>query len=163
MHIPIFTYPHFLELHHKPCYTSFRLGPANRTFFLHTSSHSGHLHHFLLVLVVKRSHYNRLIRLFVHRMYEFHVFIQECFMTTSMYLFRSVSLRGNETVTLQGTSNPPLYKRGSLFSFSEGEIRIGVGDTYESDSDGEVDEEYGYDGLSSFARFWRWRGFVDSV
>ena len=38
----------------------------------------------------------------------------------------------------------------ALFSLSEGEIRIGVGDTYESDSDDEVDEEYGSDGRNDF-------------
>ena len=54
------------------------------------------------------------------------------------------------TVTLQGTSNPPSYKRGSSFSLSVGEIRIGVGDTYESDSDDEVDEEYSSDGGNDF-------------
>ena len=37
-----------------------------------------------------------------------------------------------------------------MFSLSEGEIRIGVGDTYESDSDDEVDEEYGSDGHNDF-------------
>ena len=37
-----------------------------------------------------------------------------------------------------------------MFSLSEGEIRIGVGDTYESDSNDEVDEEYGSDGRNDF-------------
>ena len=82
-----------------PCYTSFSLRHANRIFFFITP----------VTCIISFSWLSSNVTIITDSYSSSHTE-----RTSSMYLFRSVScifVHGNETVTLQGTSNPPYHYR----------------------------------------------------